>query len=110
MSDDLVEIARIYGCDLTSHPAANGTVEHTERAGQMIRDLVGEIDSLRAAVAAERSGSVIKDSLITAAAFEECAAMVYAEASRSPDRSVMQERFRALAAAIRARATSPTTT
>lgn len=42
---------RTYGCALVSHPVANGTIDHTERAGQMLIDGARELAAARAACA-----------------------------------------------------------
>jgi hypothetical protein len=39
---------RTYGCNLTSHPVANGTIDCTERAGAMLIEAADELDRLRA--------------------------------------------------------------
>ncbi len=40
-----------FGCNLVSHPVANGTIDHTERAGQMLIDGARELAEARAACA-----------------------------------------------------------
>ena len=48
---DLVEVLRERGADLTSHPAANGTIADTEHAGELLTAAGAEIQRLRAEAA-----------------------------------------------------------
>lgn len=48
---DLVRSLRSLGADFRSHPVANGTIERTEEAGELMHEAADEIDRLTAALA-----------------------------------------------------------
>lgn len=48
---DLVQSLRSLGADFRSHSVANGTIERTEEAGELMYEAADEIDRLTAALA-----------------------------------------------------------
>lgn len=49
-TEDIVTRLREFGCCLVSHPVANGTIERTEEAGELLIQAATTIATLRAEV------------------------------------------------------------